>query len=333
MQSETLSKVMSDIQLDDDGRENIAVTYASNTILRDARLKKNLTLQEASNQLRLSVKQIEALEDSRFDTLPEPVIVRGFIRNYTKLLGVDAAPVLNHYKKLVPEEVLSPYLVESSINRAISTKDKQFWPKYVVASGLLLLCVVAWLLYTNFTEKHVKLGGLVSNVGLESSQPAPVLAPEPLPEIALPAAERVAVAGDLGAAESASVADSQAAGVAAELKLPAVPSESAVVVATKPAINPIAAPVANVTTSTVPSATLSFGTKEESWVNVVDVNGHVIYSKVLAAGTQDSAQVDKAALPVKVIVGNINGTSFSYNGNAVDLTVNAKHNVAKFILK
>ncbi len=62
--------------------------------LRAAREKQKLSVQDIASQLRLGVRQVEALEADRYDKLPEPSIVRGFIRNYAKLLKIDAAPII-----------------------------------------------------------------------------------------------------------------------------------------------------------------------------------------------------------------------------------------------
>ena len=50
-------------------------------ILLAARVEKNLTQKNVSDNLRLSIKQIEALEQNDFTALPSPMITRGFIRN------------------------------------------------------------------------------------------------------------------------------------------------------------------------------------------------------------------------------------------------------------
>ncbi|WP_194286382.1 helix-turn-helix domain-containing protein [Rhodocyclus gracilis] len=62
--------------------------------LRSAREEKGLTLTEAAQSLKLSARQIAALESGDWSQLPGPTFVRGFLRNYARLLQIDIAPLL-----------------------------------------------------------------------------------------------------------------------------------------------------------------------------------------------------------------------------------------------
>lgn len=316
------------------------------SLLREARDNKKLSLQDVSNQLRISVRQIEALESGDFTRLPQPMIVRGFIRNYARLLGIDATPVLDIYKAKVPEIIPNSYIIESNINQPIANKEKQSWFKYLLASALVLIALAVWLVYMNIIGTPVKLEDLAKNVGVTSlnvnntqtnipstGNESTNLA-EPLPEVALPAAERLAaeplpeadaVISKTGNTAAALTNPSSASDVEIQpMKLVPTASNSTLATTAANALAP---------STSANLATLNFSSKQETWINISDVNGHVIYSKVLTANSQDSLQVNPATLPVKVIVGNISGTSLSFNGNAVDLKSYAKVNVARFSLK
>ena len=56
--------------------------------LRLAREKSGLTIHDIASRLKISPKQIIAIESDDFAALPESTIVRGFIRNYAKLLKI-----------------------------------------------------------------------------------------------------------------------------------------------------------------------------------------------------------------------------------------------------
>ncbi len=62
--------------------------------LRTAREAQGLSIQEAANHLRLMNRQIEAMESEDFGSLGQPVFARGFVRNYARLLGLDANELL-----------------------------------------------------------------------------------------------------------------------------------------------------------------------------------------------------------------------------------------------
>ena len=57
--------------------------------LAEARTRRNQTIAEVAQQLKLSTTQVEALEAEDYAHLPGPVFVRGFVRNYARLMDLD----------------------------------------------------------------------------------------------------------------------------------------------------------------------------------------------------------------------------------------------------
>jgi cytoskeleton protein RodZ len=58
------------------------------------RQKVGLTVTDIAARLRLHPKQVRAIEEENLGGLPEPAYVRGFIRSYAKIVGIDPAPLL-----------------------------------------------------------------------------------------------------------------------------------------------------------------------------------------------------------------------------------------------
>lgn len=75
---------------------------AIGAVLRQARERRGLTLEEVAADSRIPVHYIQALEADAFDDLPAPVYVRGFLRVYSKLLDIDSAPLLEELVDLWP---------------------------------------------------------------------------------------------------------------------------------------------------------------------------------------------------------------------------------------
>jgi len=65
--------------------------------LRRAREEKGLSLREAASRLALKAKVLQALEECRFEDLPESALARGYLRRYALLLGLDPGPLLALY--------------------------------------------------------------------------------------------------------------------------------------------------------------------------------------------------------------------------------------------
>lgn len=72
--------------------------------LRAAREARGLSQSDISARLKFGVRQIEALEHERWDELPKGPSLRGLVRNYARLLGIDGEALL----AALPAHVGSP---------------------------------------------------------------------------------------------------------------------------------------------------------------------------------------------------------------------------------
>jgi len=111
-------------------------------VLKAAREAMGLSIHEVSGQLRLGVKQIQAIEQDNFAQLPQASIVRGFIRNYARLLNIDPQPVLLAYQQLVPQPVPTSLSVRSNARHSVIEGHTQ----RVKPQGLLTLLLLLLLL-------------------------------------------------------------------------------------------------------------------------------------------------------------------------------------------
>jgi cytoskeleton protein RodZ len=130
-------------------KESEVSTHQTNDIgamLLEARIAKNLSVEDICNAIHLSEKQVQALESNDFSKLPEPVITRGFIRNYANFLGVEVEPLLKRYRSMVPQEERS-IVVKANVNEVMSQHQHQPWLLYVLGSILVLLFLTAWFYY------------------------------------------------------------------------------------------------------------------------------------------------------------------------------------------
>ena len=50
--------------------------------LREARIRKGLTITDVENVTKIRAKYLEALEEDDFEVLPGPTFVKGFLRTY-----------------------------------------------------------------------------------------------------------------------------------------------------------------------------------------------------------------------------------------------------------
>jgi transcriptional regulator with XRE-family HTH domain len=72
-------------------------------VLRAARERKGVTLQQLASETKLSVELWEALEDNNLARWPKRVFARSYVRDYAERIGLDADDVVNEFCRLFPE--------------------------------------------------------------------------------------------------------------------------------------------------------------------------------------------------------------------------------------
>jgi cytoskeleton protein RodZ len=87
--------------------------------LKQAREAQGLAIDDVALQLKFAPRQIESLEQERFDRLPGPTIARGMVRNYARLLKLDPEPLI---------ERLSPRVEPRPDANQIAQRFKQAQP-------------------------------------------------------------------------------------------------------------------------------------------------------------------------------------------------------------
>lgn len=65
--------------------------------LRQFRHEQAVTLEEVAAKTKIQARLLNAIEEGRFDELPESVYVQGFIRRYADALGLDGAQFANAF--------------------------------------------------------------------------------------------------------------------------------------------------------------------------------------------------------------------------------------------
>lgn len=71
-------------------------------LLAEKRNQKGMSLEEAATRLKLAPEKVRALEKGDYKGLPELVYVRGFLRNYARLVGMDTAELNRYLESATP---------------------------------------------------------------------------------------------------------------------------------------------------------------------------------------------------------------------------------------
>ena len=285
-------------------------------VLRRGRERRGETLADVAYALKLTTRQVEAMEADRFDLLPGPAFVRGFVRNYARYLGMDAVALLAGFDKALsaPPIELAPLSNADGVMPSGGQSRRAHIPAALVAGILLLVVVVGW--FFDWFETPV-----ADTPGID----APVVAPETLP---VPDASDVLAPGEVPAEPA--VLDAPVSAVPPDEAPVAVPTPE--IAAGAAAGVPPAAPTPDAGAPAAPTGAshLTFRFSGESWIEVRDASGSVLYSGVNAAGTSRTVQ---GKPPFGLVVGNASEVGLQYQGKAVDLTPHIRVSVARLTVQ
>lgn len=366
----------------DAGKADIAPATAEPSTggrLRAAREKLKLSVFDVARELKLQPRQIEALERDDYAIFSSPVFVRGFLRNYARLVGQDgdALVLASERAGRLPESAVSPGhaggeatvappkpgLREPFDRDRDSQKIGHRGNKHGVPAVVALLLVAGGIVY--YHQSNEVKSPPVAEVPAPATvaETAPPQAPgnpqeSPTSELASPVAGEVPAATEvppgvpspqapatdappvspvtpLPASPATAVADAGRP-PADKPSAPAATTEPQVSTPTLESIDPppkpakrTSAPVAGSASHTGdPEVRLAFS--DESWVEVRDAGGKVVFSDL---GRPGQERVVKGQAPFQVVVGKSSGVSLTYNSRAVDLAPYTQADVARLTLQ
>ena len=67
-------------------------------MLREERLRQNMSEKEVGDQLHITADYVRALESNNYEMLPGAIFVKGYLKSYAALLNLDEAELLGQYK-------------------------------------------------------------------------------------------------------------------------------------------------------------------------------------------------------------------------------------------
>lgn len=269
--------------------------------LAEARRAQNLTPAEIARQLKLSVWQVEALEAGRYQQLPGRIFVRGFVRNYAKLVKLDPNELLRAAGDSLPQSVSRPERPPPQ-DIPFPARHPPRWPMLAATVAILVGVLVAYEFYWNEPEL----------AGTQAASVAPAPAARSKSESA-PAPPQPA--GDTRTVQP-------------EAEIPVAAAAQATQ-GGQPGSDPGALPEPD----KPPKAgerRVRMDFDQESWVEIRDRNERVIFSQLNRPGTQ---QFVSGKPPFSVVVGNAHGVRLTYEDKPVDLASHTKVDVARLVLR
>lgn len=300
----------------------VADGATAGSLLREAREAAGLHVATLAANLKVPVRKLEALEEDRYDLLPDAVFVRALASSVCRTLKIDPQPVLSRLPqtsqpRLVPdtEGINAPFRAPGDGPRP-GVLDQLTRPVALTVLALLLGALV--LVFLPVAQRDAPAQATTPGVAAapQAGQPEPVMPPG----ATAPAAE-------------------QPMSAATVIVTPAVPASAPVAAAPAappaPAASGAALPAATAA-SAAPAAALPadgivvFRTRGPSWVQVTDATGASVLRRLMNAGEVVGAS---GMLPLSVTVGDAAQTEVQVRGQPFDLGSLARDNVARFQVK
>jgi cytoskeleton protein RodZ len=307
--------------------------------LRVHRQSRGLEIERVAAQLHLRVPVVESLEQDRYQELPGPVFVAGYLRNYARLLGMDPEPLLAAYRAINPEvETAAPRFTPPPRQEIGSGHLLMRLVTLSIAAAVIALLVLWWQNRADViprSDDGTEAWGLApegdavegptTNEGLTArGVVVPPLFPDPSPTSALPLPP-VADAGP--AADGPPSAAPDATG-AAPSSGPQVGADGTAAQGPSAISDATRAPGEAAATATArEEVALQFS--GPAWIDVRDASGASVLSGEMRKGDR---RVLSGTPPYSFVIGNAGATAITVNGQPLDLTNRAKGNVARFQL-
>jgi cytoskeleton protein RodZ len=313
-----MSDVLNPAAETDAGSEVVlAVVQSVGEQLSTARKARGLEVVDVAQALKLGPRQVEALENGDWQGLPGHTFIRGFVRNYARLVQIDSAPLMTQLDGLLqkPVDTLNmpepkPASMPSGSGFGAPRRDRM-----VVVAGLLLVAAAALIYFflgQNLSSLRETAQTTIDSLARKSEPEAPATPQSP--------------------AEPSAAAQ------------PGVPAEPVFPPGTTPqqVMNPQAltppeqlapAPTVAPSENSKPLATtaqLRFVVDKESWVEVRDRDSKVVFSERLMPGGERSVSGQG---PLSLVIGYAPGVKLFWRGEAIDLVPYARGDVARLVLE
>jgi cytoskeleton protein RodZ len=305
-----------------------------------------LTVEQIADQLKLAPRQVVALEQGDFASLPNMAVTRGFIRAYAKVVRLDPAPLVaqiavtpsvtpTEHTPIKREKIPTTF----SQSRFPTLASRQSRTKVWIIGGVVALAVIA--------GAGAWQAGLISPTALRkpvAGAPATVAVPAATataPGTAANTAGGTAVTPPLLSPNVPLVSAPGQAPVSPENTAPlvttpardgaAVPAATGTPAAATPAATvPAAATPAPAAAATQGANTLTLAFTSDSWVEIRRPGAAPLISRLVKAGSTETFEIDRQST---LIVGKPESVQATLRGQPLALPRVANGTISRVQIK
>jgi cytoskeleton protein RodZ len=288
--------------------------------LAAARERRGMGKGEVAQRLKLHPRQLEAIERGDWSALPGRAFVRGCVRSYGRLLGVDVEPLLQSIGGFAEAEELKP----SATLAAPMPRSGGFGFDGEGGRTKLpwaILGVIGVIAVALFFGREGEVSKVSSWIGSAESPGRPG-APGPGPEAGTPAS----AGAPAGAATGTPLVPPPLVPAPAG---PGAPGGTGATAAPGPASAAAPAPPpAPAAPPAPPPPPIRLSVKQDSWVDVRQADGKSIFMGTI----KPAAPLElKGEAPYALTIGNASAVTLEFEGKPIDLkpVTSSPNNIAK----
>ena len=137
-------------------------------ILQTARERKGVDLARAERETKIRARHLMALESGDLADLPAPVYARGFLRNYSTYLGLDADEMVDRWRKEIDQPSRAETPTVKPPPQPITTPSRGL----KLTSGLVVALVLATIVFSFVGYVGLQLFRFTQNPEISLSGPA-----------------------------------------------------------------------------------------------------------------------------------------------------------------
>jgi cytoskeletal protein RodZ len=225
-----------------------SVFIKAGMLFKNARESKNITIQQASQELHIRQLYIAAIEAGDIAALPGHVYKVGFIKTYARFLNLDSVQILKDLN--LQEEITPSY---SSFNYSIPVEQQKRPTLKIILAATTLLFIGGVTLYVSNNMSHVHEEAINSKEFSDQS---------------------------ITTTQSVSSSPSQNLAPSADINTTA--EETTTTISTIPSSTPPETPRAALTPQE--DATVKILAVKDAWVQVTDETGKAIFVRLMRTG-------------------------------------------------
>ena len=294
--------------------------------LRAAREQKGMSLGDVAQRLKYAPRQVQALEESNYGALPGLTFQRGFVRGYAKLVGLEPGDLVAQLEREAgrdngPTTAPLQQIAYAPAVMPSPGEGTSAWP-WILGMLLAVASIGGYMLYQ--WDAPVRSGSTQVRSGAAAGSGASGHAAPPAAAQDVETPLMPVPAGSANADERPIPMPQPGVDVVP----PGSSVDAAKTAETAGAAAAVSAGIA--TSAAVTSGKIHLTFSGESWVEVRQGNGTLVYSGVNRTGGE---QWVDGQPPFDLVVGNARVVKLTYRGAEVNLEPYTKVTVARLQLK